>query len=88
MHDLSQTPPEYVQNEEGTWKPFSGVLHKPLPKSSDMPYVLNRTRTDIILVVDGDVVDLNRIPFPKDTLITDQRFTEQGAAIDAAAHRD
>ena len=31
----------------------------------------------IELVVDGDVVDLNRIPLPADTPIIDERFTER-----------
>ncbi len=33
--------------------------------------------TYIVLTVDGDVVDLNRIPFPADTPIIDQRFVEE-----------
>lgn len=31
----------------------------------------------LVLVVDGDIVDLNRIPLPADTLIVDERFKEK-----------
>ncbi len=50
-------------------------------------------RTVIMLVVDGDIVDLNRIPLPADTPIIDKRFiigtftrkqAEQPAAADLA----
>jgi hypothetical protein len=30
----------------------------------------------IELIVDGEIVDLNRIPLPKDTPIVDERFPE------------
>jgi hypothetical protein len=33
-----------------------------------------RTLTDIELVIDGQIVDLNRIPLPADTPIIDRRF--------------
>jgi hypothetical protein len=36
--------------------------------------------TVIVLVVDGEVVDLNRIPLPKNTHIQDDRFTGGGTA--------
>ena len=32
--------------------------------------------TCIMLVVDGDIVDLNRIPLPTDTPVIDRRFTD------------
>jgi hypothetical protein len=31
---------------------------------------------NVWLVVDGEIVDLNRIPIPKDTLIIDERFKD------------
>lgn len=34
----------------------------------------NRARIDIDLVIDGNVIDLNRIPLPAKTPIEDQRF--------------
>jgi hypothetical protein len=37
----------------------------PLPK---------RGKTDVELVVDGDIVDLNRIPLPAETSVIDKRF--------------
>ncbi len=36
-----------------------------------------RTVTDIELVVDGDIVDLNRIRLPEDTPIIDKRFQDK-----------
>jgi hypothetical protein len=33
-------------------------------------------RTEIELVVDGNIVDLNRIPLPADTSIIDKRFED------------
>jgi hypothetical protein len=35
--------------------------------------------THVFLVVDGDVVDLNRIPLPQGTTITDERFKDDPA---------
>ena len=37
-------------------------------------YYRRRARIDIELIVDGDIVDLNRIPLPTDTPIIDKRF--------------
>jgi hypothetical protein len=34
--------------------------------------------TCLVLVVDGEVVDLNRIPLPKNTCIQDERFKDSG----------
>ena len=51
----------------------------------------NRVRVDIILIVDGKAVDLNRIPLPSNTRIIDTRFNEllsgiegEGVAPDAS----
>ena len=33
-----------------------------------------RARVDIELIVDGNVVDLNSVPLPENTLIVDRRF--------------
>jgi hypothetical protein len=35
---------------------------------------LDQDRVDIMLVVDGKVIDLNRIPLPRNTLIIDRRW--------------
>jgi hypothetical protein len=45
------------------------VVHCPPAGQADQIY--------IELVVDGDIVDLNRIPLPADTPITDERFKEK-----------
>jgi hypothetical protein len=47
----------------------------PLPGKSDVRTKWNNT-TYIELVVDGEIVDLNRIPLPPDTPIFDERFKE------------
>lgn len=59
---------EYVVIEEGKWVPadrskFTGFLH--------------RARVDIVLITDGKIVDLNRIPLPPDTPIIDNRFIDK-----------
>lgn len=42
---------------------------------------VNRERTIYIeLIVDGEIVDLNRIPLPPDTLIIDERFKNDTTA--------
>ena len=62
--------PKVVFNDNGKWSPwdrtkgFKGIGH------------LIWARTDIELVVDGDIVDLNRISLPADTPIIDKRFTD------------
>lgn len=38
---------------------------------------MTRVRIDIVLITDGKVVDLNRIPLPANTIIVDNRFTEK-----------
>lgn len=37
---------------------------------------LHRARIDLEFVVDGDIIDLNRIPLPPDAKIIDRRFVE------------
>lgn len=44
------------------------------PEKNHAPGFLNRARVDVDLVVDGQVIDLNRIALPKDTPIEDDRF--------------
>lgn len=41
------------------------------------PYPRTSAETKILLVVDGEIVDLNRIPLPADTPIIDLRFPEE-----------
>jgi hypothetical protein len=64
--------PEYVIIEDGKWKAQD-------PKKLKHPifFGLWRARTDIDLIVDGKIVDLNRIPLPAGTPIVDKRFGER-----------
>ncbi len=62
--------PEYVVSENGRWVPFS--------KDNDRLCVKHRARVDIVLIVDGEIVDLNRIPLPANTTIIDNRFKDMG----------
>ena len=71
----SRKIPEYIKIKNGQWKPFKDKLPN-LKRTMGQADGIHRIRTDIILVVDGNVVDLNRIPLPKDTPIIDQRFIE------------
>jgi hypothetical protein len=48
------------------------VVHCPPAGQADTPEAM----TYIELVVDGDIVDLNRIPLPADTPINDERFKD------------
>ena len=52
------------------------------PATSDAPEKATAPKstntTVIVLVVDGEVVDLNRIPLPKNTYIQDERFKDNG----------
>jgi hypothetical protein len=50
------------------------IVHCPPLGQADNP-AIPETTTYIELVVDGELVDLNRIPLPPDTPIIDQRFT-------------
>ncbi len=71
----TDTPPEYIEIEGGRPKPFTGMLPSPLSGVlTKLTKPVYRARTDLILVVDGNVVDLNRISLPADTPIIDQRF--------------
>lgn len=66
--------PEYVRVEGGKWVPADADLAKGLQV---------RARQDIVLVCDGDIVDLNRIPLPPNTPIIDRRFEERPDRADA-----
>ena len=54
------------------------VVHCPAPRSRDAAAANAKQRdaTRIDLIVDGEIVDLNRIPLPKDRPIIDERFKE------------
>ena len=59
--------PEYVARQDGEWVPFTGT---------DPVGGRYRARVDIVLVADGEIVDLNRITLPLDTPIVDKRFSQ------------
>ena len=62
---------------------------EPIP-AQDNPRVRWMNTTYIELAVDGDVVDLNRIPLPADTPIIDERFNggdKKGGGIQAPAQK-
>jgi len=67
--------PEYVANVGGKW--VAADAGDALEKG-----FLYRARVDIELVVDGKIVDLNRIPLPADTPIIDGRFEKKTAPAD------
>ncbi len=55
------------------------VGEEPLDEAKEEPG--NRRHTVYIeLIVDGQIVDLNRIPLPPDTPIVDKRFQDDGPA--------
>jgi len=58
--------PEYVVIEDGKWVPFD--------REEQQGFRHHRARVDIVLVTDGIIVDLNRIPLPPNTPIIDNRF--------------
>lgn len=70
--------PEYVVIADGKWRAWDG-------KQLDEPHVrsFRRARTDLQLIVDGDIVDLNRITLPADTPIVDKRFRDRRNKPDA-----
>ena len=51
------------------------IAAKPIPGATNARDRWRET-TFIELIVDGDIVDLNRIPLPADTLVIDMRFKE------------
>lgn len=65
---ISDELPEYVMVEGGKWVAVTEKNRK------DHLGFLHRCRVDIVLVTDGQVVDLNRIGLPAGTPIVDTRF--------------
>ena len=61
--------PEYVDYKDGKWVPYK--------ETKPWDHYIRRARIDIELIVDGNIVDLNRIPLPPDTPIIDNRFKEE-----------
>jgi hypothetical protein len=69
--------PEYVQAIPRDGKAILAEV-KSDDKSRGFRY---RARVDIELVVDGKVIDVNRLEFPKDALIVDHRFEEHEPSV-------
>ena len=76
--------PEWVAFKDGKWIPVVYQDRKWVtPDGAEHLGVIYRARVDIILVVDGKIIDLNRIQLPPDTPIIDKRFKEkQNMSID------
>jgi thiol-disulfide isomerase/thioredoxin len=72
--------PEYVGIDGGKWRGYDA---KDLRGSRFRP--VWRARLDVELIVDGDIVDLNRIPLPADTPIVDKRFPAEPRPAAAAS---
>jgi len=66
--------PKSVAYENDKWVPYTEKKAKEYLTKKE--YCITRARIDIELVVDGDIVDLNRIPLPLDTPIIDKRFKD------------
>ena len=75
--------PEYVIIDNGKWRAFD---RKDFGGPNERTIL--RARTEIELIVDGDIVDLNRIPLPADAPIIDKRFriamAPDGSSVRAA----
>jgi hypothetical protein len=69
--------PDSARDENGNlseyvaWDGEQWVATRP---DGRFPGFLCRARVDLLLVVDGDVIDLNRIRLPEDTVIIDRRM--------------
>jgi hypothetical protein len=78
--DMAGHLPAFVVATEDGWKPVS---------ANDRSLGFHhRVRTEIDLVVDGVIIDLNRIPLPENTLIFDRRkliLTTQPATAPATS---
>jgi len=66
--------PEYVEAGLDDWIPVTG--------ESARGFAV-RPRVDVVLITDGKIIDLNRIPLPPDTPIIDRRFEERSESADA-----
>jgi len=77
LKSKSGAVPEFVVYDNGRWVPCSVTN-----RTTNSPVhgrLIQRARTDIELIVDGDIVDVNRISVPADSLVVDKRFSVQSA---------
>jgi hypothetical protein len=68
--------PEYGVCLDGKWTAASYQDSKWVDDETEFRGIMYRARTDIVLIIDGNIVDLNRIPMPADTPIIDRRFKD------------
>ncbi len=78
--------PEFVIFEDGKWALYERKARENTSAKKAtieerreevrVDFSIRRARIDIELIVDGEIVDLNRIPLPADTQIIDNRFQE------------
>ncbi len=73
--------PDTIRHPDGTWPEF--VVHSeggwvPAGKAA----IRYRVRQDLVLIVDGHIIDLNRIPLPSNTPIIDRRFQNPASGSD------
>jgi hypothetical protein len=61
---------------DGKWTAASYQDSKWVDDETEFRGIMYRARTDIVLIIDGNIVDLNRIPMPADTPIIDRRFKD------------
>ena len=69
--------PTYVINENGKWSAYREIESDSKRERVRKQHRMKRARLDIELIVDGDIVDLNRIPLSADTPIIDKRFKDE-----------
>lgn len=67
VRSFSGALPEYVIARNGRWVPYASQD----PRAAG--YRRYRARVDVVLVVDGNIVDLNRIHLPKRVTLVDKR---------------
>lgn len=74
IQSASGALPEYVINENGKWSAYHETEADSKHERVRKRFRMKRARLNIELIVDGDIVDLNRIPLPANTPIIDKRF--------------
>ena len=78
-----------------TVKPAGVSIHSPPANTSNPESAVDKVNfrerwmwtTYIYLVVDGEIVDLNRLPLPPDTPVIDERFLDEKGAPTSEATR-
>jgi hypothetical protein len=66
--------PEYVVAENGKWVPYTTDIDARLGAQLGFHY---RARVDVMLIVDGDIVDTNRLAFPEGVNLVPGHFAVQ-----------